>query len=143
MSEDTTPDMYQNGPACKMSHPLKPTGMHVNPSDIGHHNAIEEREWAAHQASIEKTKHHRSMTDTDIEALADAIHERMAKAVLALPAEFKKKVIKQWQSPPMQIPVEKYRSDYYLLHFQITKTGSMVFYLRNVNGELVKQWVME
>jgi hypothetical protein len=83
------------------------------------------------------------MTQKDIERLADAIHERMAKAVLSLPEEFKDNVLKNYLTPPVQFPMTDTNSSYFLMQCTVTNSGSLIFKLYDMNYTMYKEWVME
>jgi hypothetical protein len=83
------------------------------------------------------------MAPDEIEELADAIHVRMAKAILSLPAEFKELTLKNFILPPLQIPIESRNDMYFRLDIRITSSGSMVFRILDMNGMMYKEWVME
>lgn len=88
----------------------------------------------------------RSMIDLSIysaERIADAIHKRMARAVLTMPAQFHVDVIKHWMAPPMQIPMETYAPGYYLLNVYTTANGALVMRIKDYEDRMIKEWVME
>lgn len=78
-----------------------------------------------------------------IDALADAIHERMARAVLAMPVEFKERVLLKWAAPPMQIPMRDPVHGYFLLCAYVTATGGMLMRIQDHEGFMIKEWIME
>ena len=83
------------------------------------------------------------MTQEEIERLADAVHMRMAKAVLSLPAEFKELVLPNYMLIPLQIPMKDRNDNYFRLDIRTNSSGYLIFRLSNMFGEILKEWVME
>jgi len=84
-----------------------------------------------------------AMTQNEIERLADAIHERMAKAVLKLPAEWGELVLRNYMMPPIQVPMKDTNHNYFLINGRVDNSGNLILRIHNMFGELLKEWAME
>lgn len=83
------------------------------------------------------------MTQEEIERLADAIHERMAKEILRLPDVFKEHALGNYILPRVTIPMHDTSHSYFILDIRITERKQMLFRLSDMMSSILKEWIME